>query len=103
MTNGIRFHAAVGVTQFYLYDNGSRDHAYEVLRPLIDRGVVTLQHWLGKASQPSAYRDCLAPRWKAARRIAFIDVGEFLFLPHHATSGPLWNGIRMFLHYSFTA
>src|SRR5262245_21968687 len=28
----IRFHARVGVTRFYLYDNGTRDHEYEVLR-----------------------------------------------------------------------
>src|SRR6266481_3328707 len=85
----IRFHAGIGVTQFYLYDNGSRDHAYEVLRPFISSGLVTLQHWPGKAGQRSAYRDCVARRWRAARWIAFIDLDEFLFSPHHVDIRPI--------------
>jgi len=85
----IRFHAGIGVTQFYLYDNDSRDDFYDVLRPFIGRGLVTLRHWPRKPGQRSAYRDCLARHWRAARWIAFIDLDEFLFSPCQVDIRPI--------------
>ena len=99
----IRFHAGIGVTQFYLYDTGSRDHFRDVLRPFIDRGLVTLRHWPRKPGQRSAYRDCLARRWQAACWIAFIDIDEFLFSPRQVDIRPILESYSdvpaMFVHH----
>lgn len=77
----IEFHAAVGVTQFYLYNNFSTDEFRDVLRPWIERGLVTLTEWPVLVGQVAAYTDCLRRFRNEARWIAFIDVDEFLFSP----------------------
>lgn len=82
----ICFHRLVGVEHFYLYDNGSNDRPHRVLRPLIERGLVTLEHWpipFHEKAQKPAYQHCLerARSGKLARWIAFIDLDEFLFSP----------------------
>ena len=41
----IEFHRIVGVEHFYLYNNGSTDRIYKVLRPYIRQGIVTLVEW----------------------------------------------------------
>jgi hypothetical protein len=99
----IRFHAGVGVTQFYLYDNGSGDHFRDVLEPYIARGLVTLEPWPRRPGQRSAYRDCLRRRWRAARWIAFIDLDEFLFSPRQVDIRPIlqsYSDVRaLFVHH----
>jgi hypothetical protein len=85
----ITFHAGIGVTQFYLYNNGSRDRFREILRPHVARGLVSLQDWPAVPGQFSAYRDCLTRRWHAARWIAVIDIDEFLFSPNQVDIRPI--------------
>lgn len=38
----IEFHRLVGVTHFYLYNNQSQDHYWQVLKPYVDQGIVEL-------------------------------------------------------------
>lgn len=79
----LAFHEAEGVQHFYLYDNASTDDFLYVVRPWIDRGVVTLMSWneaFDDGAQMHAYSDCLA-RAQHFRWIAFIDIDEFLFSP----------------------
>ena len=84
----ICFHRLVGVEHFYLYDNCSDDGPHRVLRPFIEHGLVTLEHWpipFHEKAQKQAYQHCLerARSGKLARWIAFIDLDEFLFSPAH--------------------
>ena len=77
----LTFHAGVGVTRFYLYDNFSTDDFRPVLAPWIERGVVVLHDWPVPVGQLPAYRHCVRTYADEARWIAFIDVDEFLFSP----------------------
>ncbi|HEV2694122.1 MAG TPA: glycosyltransferase family 92 protein [Verrucomicrobiae bacterium] len=77
----LNFHAGIGVTHFYLYNNFSTDDFHEVLRPWLTAGFVTLTEWPVQKGQISAYDDCIRRFKNHARWIAFIDVDEFLFTP----------------------
>lgn len=77
----LAFHAGVGVTHFYLYNNFSTDNFRDVLRPWIRRGMVTLTDWPVPAGQLSAYRQCIKRARNECCWLAFIDVDEFLFSP----------------------
>jgi hypothetical protein len=75
------FHAGVGVDHFFLYNNESDDDFLSVLRPWIDRGMVTLKDWPGKVAQKRAYNDCRRQARSRCRWVAFIDIDEYLFSP----------------------
>jgi hypothetical protein len=80
----IEFHRAVGVEHFFLYDNFSQDDPARVLRPWIDKGIVSLTDWprhFSDGGQCAAYDDCIETRAGDARWIAFLDIDEFLFSP----------------------
>jgi len=77
----LEFHAAVGATHFYLYNNFSTDDFRRVLQPWIARGVVTLTDWPVAVGQLSAYRHCLKRAGRECRWLALIDIDEFLFSP----------------------
>jgi hypothetical protein len=91
------FHAGVGVDHFFLYNNESDDDFLSVLRPWIDRGMVTLVDWPGQAVQMSAYNDCLRRARYRSRWIAFIDIDEYLFSP---SSFRLPDALREYRGYS---
>jgi len=77
----IEFHVGVGVEHFYLYDNASSDDFREVLRPWIERGVVTLTDWPFEGGQLTAYAHCLPSAKAETRWLALMDIDEFLFSP----------------------
>ena len=77
----ITFHAGVGATHFYLYNNFSTDEFRTVLKPWIAGGLVTLTEWPVPVGQVAAYRHCLGRARRECRWLAFIDVDEFLFSP----------------------
>lgn len=74
----IEFHLIIGIDHFYLYNNFSSDNYLEVLRPYIDKGVVTLIDWPVENGQLSAYRDCIANYSEENNWIGFIDLDEFV-------------------------
>jgi hypothetical protein len=73
----------MGVQEFYLYDNDSTDDWQRVLTPYIDQGTVLVTPWPSQPrnAQFTAYGHCLRHRRRQARRIAFLDIDEFLFSP----------------------
>lgn len=75
----IRYHIAVGVQKFYLYDNGSTDNTKEVLDKYIEAGIVELTYYPGVAKQLPAYNDAIKRHRSECKYIAFIDADEFLF------------------------
>ena len=77
----ITFHAGIGATHFYLYNNFSTDEFRRVLRPWQESGFVTLTEWPVPAGQVRAYADCVKRFQNEARWIAFLDIDEFLFSP----------------------
>lgn len=87
----IEFHRMMGVSHFFIYDNGSSDGTMELLESYVGQGLVTLVHWAdflkgweGVAgtsgrSQKLAMLHCLANFGHLAEWVAFIDADEFLF------------------------
>jgi glycosyl transferase family 92 len=85
----IEFHLLAGVERFFLYDNASTDHHLDVLGPYLEEGIATRHEWpfpwLGHNGRPkalaAAFEHCAGTHRDDARRIAFLDVDEFLFSP----------------------
>lgn len=76
----IEYHLLIGVNHFYLYDNGSDDESLEVLKPYIDRQVVTLVSWPQQHAQVNAYNDCYNRFRNESHWIGFIDTDEYVNL-----------------------
>jgi hypothetical protein len=85
----LTFHAGIGVTHFYLYNNLSTDNFREVLRPWQAAGFVTLIEWPAEPCQIPAYQDCVRRFKHHARWIAFFDIDEFLFSPQSRSLLPV--------------
>ena len=77
MKEWLDFHLIVGFEHFYVYNNFSEDNYKEVLKPYIDKGLVTLTEWPHKAGQMSAYNDCIKQFGDESNWIAFMDADEF--------------------------
>jgi len=74
----IEYHLLVGVTKFFLYDNGSDDNIKEVLAPYIKEGIVEYKYYPGNAKQFSAYKDVLKKAREETFWLAIIDIDEFI-------------------------
>ena len=74
----IDYHLIVGVDHFYLYNNYSDDNYEKVLKPYIQRQLVTLIQWDMPAGQIPAYNDCLKRFGADSNWIGFIDLDEFV-------------------------
>ena len=82
------FHRAVGVKHFIVYDNGSTDETCSVLASTLDASELTIVPWAGrvaaaKTGQPIdgqvvAFAHAILNFGGRFRRMAFIDVDEFL-------------------------
>jgi hypothetical protein len=83
-----RFHTAVGIRHFYIYDNGSMDGTCEVLRRCLDASSLTVVPWAGRMMEPETGAPLNGQVLSLAHAIlnfgggyrwmAFIDVDEFL-------------------------
>jgi len=74
----VLYHYLLGFQHFFLYDNESTDSPAEVLQPFIDRGLVTLTSWPGKARQRQQIDDCFHRGRTDAKWMACFDVDEFV-------------------------
>lgn len=72
------YHLAVGVTKFYVYDNGSTDDTTEVLRPYIEKGIVEYVFFPGDSKQVPAYDDAIKKHRFDCKYMGFIDIDEFI-------------------------
>ena len=87
----VEFHRMMGVSHFFIYDNGSNDGTADLLYPYVNEGLVTLVNWAdflkgweGVAgtsgrTQKLAMLHCIANFGHLAEWMAFIDADEFLF------------------------
>lgn len=85
----IEYHRSVGVEQFWLYNNNSKDNYLEVLRPYMKKGVVKLVHWpspfhfderwyVSLSIQTSAYNHCLDKVRGKTEWLAMIGVDDYI-------------------------
>lgn len=74
----IEYHLIVGIDHFYLYNNNSSDNYLEVLKPYIEKGIITLIDWPYDQAQLKAYADCIDNNRKDTKWIGFIDIDEFI-------------------------
>ena len=87
----IAFHRVLGVTGFFVADNGSTDGSGALLAALDAAGIVRhlpFPDRHGVRPQQPAYRAILARYAAAADWIAFIDADEFLLPAPDAFRGP---------------
>ena len=77
MKEWLDFHLIVGFEHFYLYNNFSSDNYQKVLKPYIEKGIVTLIDWPYQHGQMAAYNDCIKRFQKESNWIAFMDLDEF--------------------------
>lgn len=74
----IEYHKIIGIQHFYLYNNNSEDNYEEVLKPYIEKGLVTLIPWPHNQAQMEAYKDGIKKFSFESEWITFIDIDEFI-------------------------
>lgn len=74
----LRYHQAVGVEHFFIYDNGSKVPVSHTISALGLDEVVTVTEIRGRNKHVTAYQHCLNYYGDTSRWIAFIDTDEFL-------------------------
>lgn len=84
----VRFHQAVGIRHFYIYDNGSTDDTCAILRGLLSAEALTIIPWAGRMrdaatttllnGQVIVFAHAILNFGGDYRWMAFIDVDEFL-------------------------
>jgi glycosyltransferase involved in cell wall biosynthesis len=74
----IEYHLLVGVTKFYIYDNGSTDNLKQILEPYIKEGIVTYVYYPGHHQQVNAMNNAIRKSLKETFWLACIDTDEFI-------------------------
>ncbi|HSX12962.1 MAG TPA: glycosyltransferase family 92 protein [Chlamydiales bacterium] len=104
----IEYHRLIGVDHFYLYENSANDGFMKVLRPYINRKLVTLIPWPDNiekeegenlfkwslSTQVPAYENAIVLHAKKeAEWLVFLDIDEFI-LPVEGTMTELLEQYR---------
>ena len=89
LTEWLNYYLLAGVQHFYLYNNFSDDNYQELLKPYIDKGLVTLIDWPVPFGQPSAYLNCVETYANEANWIGFLDLDEFV-VPYETKDIKQW-------------
>ena len=72
----IAYHNSLGVSKFFLYDNGSTDNG--ALNCIHNSSEITVIPWPVRPGQQAAYQHCIQTFSRSVDWIAFIDVDEFI-------------------------
>jgi hypothetical protein len=84
----MEYYLAAGVRHVFFYEKLSQDNFREVLRPYIDRGLVTLiEDWPNVPVSPSADHDCILQALGRFEWVGFIDADEFVVIKDNRTIG----------------
>ena len=73
------YHLLAGVDHFYLYDNDSTDDYDAIIAPYVAAGLVTSTRISGGSAQFAAYDFAVRDYRFLCRRMAVIDLDEFLY------------------------
>lgn len=74
----IEHHINIGATNFYIYDNESKDDTKTILKQFARKGIVVYNHIPGRGIQLVAYNDALNRYKMDTKYMGFIDVDEFI-------------------------
>lgn len=74
----IEYHLLQGVDHFYVYNNNGSDNTEELLKPYIDKGLITWHIYPGLRKQKEIYNHAIQNYKNQSRWMAFIDVDEFI-------------------------
>ena len=74
----VDYHLLAGVDHFYIYDNKSTDNYNEVIKPYIDKGLVTLKITSVWRAGVPAYNEVVEKFKFLCRYIVVIDLDEFV-------------------------
>ena len=74
----VEYNLIIGIEHFYMYNNNSEDDYLTVLKPYIDKGIITLVQWEKNQAQMEAYLDCVEKFSKETNWLGFIDIDEFI-------------------------
>lgn len=85
----LNYYLLAGVDHFYLYNNFSDDNYQEILKPYIDKGLVTLIDWPVPFGQYQAYQNCVEIYSNDANWIGFLDLDEFV-VPYETKDIKQW-------------
>ncbi|XP_047079244.1 glycosyltransferase family 92 protein At1g27200-like [Lolium rigidum] len=78
----VLYHDALGVGQFFLYDNGSEDNLAGKVADLRSTGVnISTVAWPWTKTQEAGLSHCAAVHQASCQWMAFVDVDEFIFSP----------------------
>ena len=72
------YHLAIGIDHFYLYNNNSDDNYMVIVKPYVDKGIVTLIEWPEPNSQFKCYKHCYDTYREESNWISFLDADEFI-------------------------
>ena len=72
------YHLTIGIDHFYLYNNNSTDDYYRIIKPYINKGIITLIDWPHKQAQAECYKHCLDTFKHETNWIGYIDADEFV-------------------------
>ncbi|KAA0991977.1 glycosyltransferase family 2 protein [Dyadobacter aurulentus] len=72
------YHRKIGVTHFFIYDNGSKKPIAETIDSLGLADIVTVTEIPGRNKHVKAYQHCLDHFGNSSRWIGFIDTDEFI-------------------------
>ena len=89
----IDYHLLAGVNHFYLYNNGSTDNYDEIVKPYVEKGLVTSINYPGEALYFTRYYDAVFKYRFLCRYMAFIDGDEFIFPQNNKTIGEVVDEI----------
>ena len=102
----VRFHRAVGVRHFHIYDDGSTDGTVALLGNLLSADALTIVPWVGRMvdvasdqvlnGQAIAFAHAILNFGAAYRWMAFIDVDEFLLPKQGSTLEQALTGAKGF-------
>lgn len=91
----IEYYLAAGVRHFFFYESFSSDNYLEVLRPFIDRGLITLLNdWPYIPVSPAAEHDCILRAAGRFEWVGFLDSDEFVVIKDHRSLGEFLSDYR---------
>ena len=91
----IKYYLAAGIGHFFFYEKLSQDSYRDVLKPYIDRGIVTLfDNWPHTPVSPAAEQDCILRCIGRFEWVGFIDADEFVVIRDNRAIGEFLSEYR---------
>jgi hypothetical protein len=91
----IEYYLAAGIEHFFFYEKLSEDNYRDVLKPYVDRGVVTLcDNWPHIPVSPTAEQDCILRSIGRFEWVGFVDADEFVVIRDNRSIGEFLSDYR---------